>query len=343
MKTKKKNMPRKSVLSILGLCFAINGAAGAQIPIPPISGKCSVQEKLVGKPAPSEAGRSGRTQTYALSGGGLASVTAPTSICEQHTRAGWKEPMQLWLGEGASAYRELIDLAVRQWNEAIRTSWKDPLIEIVDGDPENLRLSNSFWEDEEEEIGVNIDDGENVIYFTSGGDSSYEDTDRGFTYIRWSDTRIEDVDIYINTAVEEEWDGHTLAFTKKMIDAGGSYGVYAFMNSTYSLILHEIGHAVGLRHLSITGNVMASSSALVDGTADQWAPAMNLYQIEQATGQIGAFDIGDTFVTRNSSVFPYMVIRKRNQTLTTLVDFYTERTKLGEAEKMFLNCIYEQD
>ena len=69
---------------------------------------------------------------------------------------------------------------------------------------------------------------------------------------------------------------------------------------------------------------------------------MNLYQIAQATGQIGAFDIGDIFVTRNSGVWPYMAIRERNQALNTLVDFYTERAKLGEAEKMFLNCIYEQ-
>ena len=333
-------MPRKSVLSILGLCFALNGVAGAQIPIPPISEKCRVQEELVDEPDSAETKGFGYKQAYALPGVGI--VTVP-GICEQYTRAGWEEPMKLWLGEGASAYRDLIELAVRKWNEAIRASWEDPLIEIVDGEPENFRLSNSFWEDDEEEIDVNIDDGENVIYFTSGGDSSYEDSYRGFAYTQRSGTRMVDADLYINTAVEEEWDGHTLAYTKKMIEAGSSYGVYAFINSTYGVILHEIGHAVGLKHLSITGNVMKGSGALVDGTSDQWAPAMNLYQIEQARGQIGAFDIEDTFVTRNSSVFPYMVIRKSNQTLTTLVDFYTERTKLGEAEKMFLNCIYEQD
>ena len=314
---------------ILLACFA---TATAQIPVLTPPGSCGTQNPVSATASESD------DPHHPMEFFSLSELSSP-SICEEYTYAGWGETMKLQLGEGAEPYRELIELAVETWNEAVLELWDEPLIEIIDDDPDTFHLSSSFWENDDEESLENLRDGENVIYFNPSPDDL--DSPRGFARLLPRRGKMAEADLYINTAVEEEWDGYTLAYTRKMLEAGSSYGVYAFISSTYDVILHEIGHAVGLKHTSVTGNVMASGT-FVDGVADQWAPAMTLYQIAQANGQIGAFDIGDVFVSRNSDIFPYTAIRERNQTLNTLVDFYTERAKLGEAEKMFLNCIYER-
>ena len=261
------------------------------------------------------------------------------SICKEYTYAGWEATMQLQLGEGAEPYRELIELAVQTWNDAVKEMWREPLIEIIDDKPDLFQLPLQFWENRREEASNNVRDGESVIYFNPSPDNL--GSPRGYARFRWGGWAMSEADLYINTAHEEKYPGYTLAYTKKILEAGSAHGVYAFLNSTYDVILHELGHAVGLSHPSVTGNVMAAGT-FVDGVADQWAPAMNLYQITQALGTIGAFDIRDVFVSQNSSIFPYMAIRGSDRTLNTLVDFYTERAKLGETEKMFLNCIYEK-
>ncbi len=313
---------------ILLVCFA--GTATAQIPIVPPAEYCGTLNPIgADEPEPEEP--DAPWEYYSLSG-----YFSPT-ICEEYTYAGWEETMQLQLGEGAEPYRGLIELAVQTWNDAVLKLWDEPLIEIIDDEPDTFQLPPEFWENRVEESLENLEDGESVIYFSPSPDDL--GSPRGFARIRYSVHRMKAVDLYINTAHEEEWSGYTLAYTKKILEAGSSHRVYAFINSTYEVILHEIGHAVGLGHPSAAGNVMAPGT-FIDSVADQWAPAMNLYQISQARGTIGAFDIGDIFVTRNN-LYPYMAIRESSRTLNTLTDFYTERAKLGAAEKMLLNCVYE--
>ena len=83
----------------------------------------------------------------------------------------------------------------------------------------------------------------------------------GFARLSFRSGKLVETDLYINTAHDEEWSGYTLAYTKKMLEAGRYYGVYAFINSTYAVIPHEIGHAVGWGHLSVAGGLMRSNPA----------------------------------------------------------------------------------
>ncbi len=304
---------------ILLACFA--GTATAQIPIVPPASYCGTLNPIgADEPEPEEP--DAPWEYYSLSG-----YFSPT-ICEEYTYAGWEETMQLQLGEGAEPYRGLIELAVQTWNDAVLKLWDEP---------DTFQLPPQFWENRIEESLANLGDGESVIYFSPSPDDL--GSPRGFARIRYSVHRMKAVDLYINTAHEEEWSGYTLAYTKKILEAGSSHGVYAFLNSTYEVILHEIGHAVGLGHPSAAGNVMAPGT-FIDSVADQWAPAMNLYQITQARGTIGAFDIGDIFVSRNN-LYPYMAIRKAAGLSTPSLISTRSEQNWEQREKMLLNCVYE--
>ena len=113
------NMPSKSFMNhlkhlILLACFS--STATAQIPVLTPPGSC-------GTPNPIGATASEADETdhlrdfYSLSG------FFSSSICEEYTYAGWGETMKLQLGEGAEPYRELIELAVQTWNEAVLELW----------------------------------------------------------------------------------------------------------------------------------------------------------------------------------------------------------------------------
>ena len=101
----------------------------------------------------------------------------------------------------------------------------------------------------------NLDDYESVIYFTPSGvgEANYW----GLTWMWWGRNNMKQADIYINTKDEESRSGRTLMLTKKLVDVESSYGAYALYNKTYSVILHELGHAVGVRHIPVSGNIMS--------------------------------------------------------------------------------------
>ena len=189
--------------------------------------------------------------------------TPGSGICDQYTIGGWEEPMILKLGEGASDYRELIELAVKKWNEALRGYWRDPLIQIVEDEPKNFSIDGlPNTQDEAAELVINLADFENVIYFKAGDlDTPY----LGLAQWLPIGDEIVTVDLYINTREAEEWTGLPV-FTKKVIDVGPSHGVYAMVDSIYAVTLHELGHAVGLLHLPASGNVMATGT-FADGVA----------------------------------------------------------------------------
>ena len=134
-----------------------------------------------------------------------------------------------------------------------------------------------------------------------------------------------EADIYINTADEEAYKPDTLALSKLLVDVNDSYGAYAFVNKTYKVILHEIGHAVGLDHIPVSGNVMSRDFGA--GGLDQWsAPiAIELFRASDPKQD-------NKFVDPHSRIFPYMIVREENLDLLERVDFFTRHAKLGEQE-----------
>ena len=314
---------KKLTLMLATLLVVAALEATAQIPLPNAPGKCGVVEIPDGestKPI-----HAGRKALFGLGGG----------FCSEHTRVGWEETMRLQLGQGAEEYLPLIEQAVKVWNQAVGAEGQEPLIEIIKTRPVNYQLSSSFWENWDK-IGAesyeNRQDGENVIYFKP---STVEGSPGGFAWPRYYFNRMIESGMYINTADAEEY-GPNLARTRKIIDVDSWHGIYAYINATYQVILHEIGHAVGLKHIAATGNIM--SRDFPAGAADQWLAAMSMYQIVTA-GESGSLASLDRFITRNTNVFPYMIVT-REQTIE-LMDFYTKTARLGEQEKMALACIYE--
>ena len=164
--------------------------------------------------------------------------------------------MKLHLGEGAEDYLELIELAVEVWNEAVNLPSRDPLIEIVQETPQTYWLQDSFWSDAATHTRDNLKDDESVIYFKPSTEE--EGKYWGYTRYQWNirEGKMIEADIYINTSDEEDFPGDTLVLTKKIVDVDAYYGAYSLYNKTYAVILHELGHAIGLGHIPVSGNVM---------------------------------------------------------------------------------------
>ena len=266
----------------------------------------------------------------------------PGNLCSTYAYAGWEETMRLHLGEGASEYLGLIEMAVEVWNEVVTPRSGEPLIEIVEYRPENYLLSESFWANTDADINIegliNLLDGENVIYFKP--DTEDESDLWGLTWygrMRSVDSgsrKMAAADIYINTADEEEVAPDTLALSKLLVDVNDSYGAYAFVNKTYQVILHEIGHAVGLSHIPVSGNVMSRDFGA--GGLDQWSAPIALELFKSPS------PIQDNkFVDPHDLIFPYMRVGEENLDMLDRMDFFTRSAKLGEQEKMVLTCIYE--
>ena len=202
----------------------------------------------------------------------------PGNFCSFYAKSGWEETMKFQLGEGASEYRDLIERAVEVWNETVNLPSGGPLIEISDERPTTYRLQRSFWPNSDEYGRENLDDDENVIYFTPSGDG--ESTPWGTTWLQrgfhptYHRPAMLAADVYINTAHEEEFEPDVLVLTKRLVDVDSSYGAYALVNKTYAVILHEIGHAVGLSHIPVSGNVMSRDFGA--GGIDQWADSLRL-------------------------------------------------------------------
>ena len=150
---------------------------------------------------------------------------------------------------------------------------------------------------------------------------------------------MEEADIYINTNNEEEF-GPNLALTQLIFKVDEFHGVYSFINSTYETILHELGHALGLKHVSIAGN--ATNYGYSVRTIDQWEAPMSLFVLNQLAIK-GATVLDDPtqipFVFRHDTVFPFMVVA--DEAMLASMEYFTKAAKLGEQDKMALMCVYK--
>ena len=256
------------------------------------------------------------------------------SLCTRYAPYGWEETLELQLGEGASAYRELIEKAVELWNEAVTAPGRKPLITISNKRVTNYRLPSSFWEDTYYHSDA-LGDGENVIYFMS---SSEDDARRGVTYVWWrteNTERLIEADVFINTWPEEEFGRNNLSITRLLTDWDGTNGMYARINGSFQIILHEIGHAIGLAHIPVKGNIM--SRDYMPRVVDQWAATATMFKIDNShlyPGQI-------PFLYPHEFTHPYEVIHELGRRARKEQKFFTDHARLGEQEKMALTCIYE--
>ena len=208
------------------------------------------------------------------------------------------------------------------------------LIEIVDERPETYQLPSAFWSDTDLYADDNRDDDESVIYFLPAAEGETKNWGLAALRLDYSPPRMVEADIYINTGDEESLPGQALILTKKLVDVDSLYGAYALYNKTYSVILHELGHAVGVKHIPVSGNIMSKDFG--GGGIGQWAAAMALELFNDLSPK------HNKFVYRHDQISPYMRIREQvHEKHFEGMEFFTENAKLGEQEKMTLACIYE--
>lgn len=114
-------------------------------------------------------------------------------------------------------------------------------------------------------------DQKNAIYFLKNWESD-RSSEQGRTSVYWAGDEIQEADIRINAADFSYYD-------KNSSDLIGSFSMTSPVTTGYSfeaLMLHELGHFLGLKHREETGTVMAThlaafSNRTLLATSDQSA------------------------------------------------------------------------
>ena len=260
-------------------------------------------------------------------------------FCSEYTiEAGWDLPVLLYLGEGAPDHLPLIEQAVDIWNAALDSKGYTRVIEIFDYKPGSQTLPSDFWDNASRNAESKVSDGRSVIYFKSSGDTAET---RGFTQTRQEGGALKEADIYINTAIEEKY-GLNVARTSEILEIDETHAVYSFVNSLFDTILHELGHALGLDHLSVSGNAM--SYTFTQGSVTQWEASMSVFVLNQLElrGESAITDPTQIpFVFRNDDVFPHMVVN--DEAMLESMEFFTGAARLGEQDRTALMCVYGFD
>ena len=268
-------------------------------------------------------------------------------LCKHYTYgAGWDEQMVLQLGEGAEEYLEWIEMAVDVWNDALwgRKSTVHP-IRISHERPANYRISSSFWEDYKasgDDVTLEQEDDENVIYFKPSSESGALGLAKVWTYT--FSNEMAEADIYINTRLEKIRGGQVAEIMPLLrFSHDNVHGIYLYHHHAFITILHEIGHALGLSHVPVAGNIMSYSNW--EGFREQWEAPMALH-MHMLHRYSGLETIGhDFYVDRHDAHFELgnWYVPLSDERFRILTNFYSSKIRLGGMEKMLLGCSYEFD
>ncbi len=153
--------------------------------------------------------------------------------------------------------------------------------------------------------------------------------------------------MYINITDWQEY-GPYLYRTQEVLNIEDHY-VHVVVDSTYLTVLHEIGHALGLQHVPVSGNIMSYN--YMPRMKDLWLPAMTAelfrraelsYSIEQVFASNDNFSpLLSAFATTDADYGSYMYSEDLDDMEKAMMFLFTESAGLGEQDRMSLLCAYD--
>ena len=261
-------------------------------------------------------------------------------LCSEYATSGWEATMHLHLGEGASDFLPQIEMAVDLWNTALEGFTQRPVINIIQNvRPKTYRLSSNFWRNRNTQSERLVDDGQSVIYFKADENAGTS----GFARWRWDySDRLREADVYINTAHVVEYGPH-LFDTHEVLRYNDTQSVYAWVDSIYLTVLHELGHLLGIGHIPVSGNIMSYN--YMPALASRWKIPMALYvsgvaeMRQRLTGWSDPSTLPFVYQKRDDRSSFLMAVT-RDSTLNDM-QIFTSSVTLGEQDRMALMCIYD--
>ena len=258
-----------------------------------------------------------------------------SGICSEYSKFGWDSPLYLYLGEGAEEHVSMIRQAVDVWNEALMGFNRTPIVRIVtDRTPTNFLLDEGFWQSRETVARSHVYDGQSVIYFKASPSLSQL---RGYAYRRWNPEaqNMLEADIYINTDLIREY-GTMVYKMEEIYRTKQNRIVFARVDRLYLTTLHEIGHALGLNHLPVAGNIMSYN--YMPRMVEIWQPVMAMADRVEPL----SVSIPEMFSPPRTSTWAYVnADSARGEELKPVVKMFTDGALLGNQDKMALMCVYE--